>query len=253
MKEREVSSLTFPLSENSCFHFSFIFIQIICKRTLSVCKCVCSQNTAFFYIDDREPTPIKRKSWDFSIKIIGSISLHSYLFHIPESSCTSVDSIWEHWTSRAQLLLAWVNCFLPLPPSDQGEGNFCISFFVKWDSRPWDLWRLHLAPASPLLEPAGLGMLSGGVQRQGCCEAGQEESPAGLGLQPWVDMAVLMTTQLWNTGHAQHQINPTVVVSWRYTTRGAHVLSLLGDPSRYSQLESSVVEHELLKSCKNDH
>lgn len=32
---------------------------------------MCSQNTAFFYIDNRELTPIKGKSQDFSIEIIG--------------------------------------------------------------------------------------------------------------------------------------------------------------------------------------
>lgn len=79
---------------------------------------MCSQNTAFFYIDDHEPTSIKGKCQDFFIEIIGqaassksSINLQLSLPHsqelvsfsgqcfavldITDPNCFYSDLLWE--------------------------------------------------------------------------------------------------------------------------------------------------------------
>lgn len=50
---------------------------------------VCSQNTAFFYIDDHELTSIKGKRPDFSVEITLSITLQLSLLHSSGPVCVS--------------------------------------------------------------------------------------------------------------------------------------------------------------------
>lgn len=124
---------------------------------------MCSQNTAFFYIDDHELTPIKRKSQDFSIEIIGqaassknSISLqlslpHSWEFvHFSGQRFTALD------ITDPNTFYPGLGFFSP-PASDswRGEAAFAVNSprskthrLESFGSSILTLWR----PVSSLLD-----------------------------------------------------------------------------------------------------
>lgn len=127
--------------------------------------CMCSQNTAFFYIDDHEPTPIKGNSQDFSTEIIGqaaniksSINLQLSLPHSWElvyfsGQCFAAPDITDSncfYPGLIFLFLFFCSFFLyPLVTAEEEEETFAFNWW-SWEHR-----RLHAGSVKTRVSTSG--------------------------------------------------------------------------------------------------